>query len=661
MEETSKCTKGKYRNLPKILTWSLIFTLVVLLLGCMAITLGSNIQSLRTQRQLFNSGRELESVFTRLSSGQRINKASDDAAGLAIADSLNVDSRVFTQGVRNLNDGLSVLNTADGALEQLTDITIRLKELAEQAANGTLGANQRRALDEEAQELSDEYFRIVQTTEFSGRRLFDAEFGELRLQAGYGIDGSIGQGLGGAVGTGEFGGGFGFGNGEARFPSFAAETRTIESTDINGDGNLDIVVADYGSGQIMLQLGNGEGGFTEEVISTNVTGPSSLALGDFDGDGVTDIAFSDYNSDEISILIGNGDGSFEDEVNIATGTPTPVSLASGDLDNDGLSDLVMTNEDGQLFTLYSNGNGSFESSQIGSPAPDMTQGLELADIDNDGRLDILAANSEGSSEVYTFLSNGERGYSAGTTVTTNEEARYLAVGDINGDGNIDFAGSYYGANSVDVYLGNGDGTFQSGAILFNSNQVGSVDIGDVNGDGFSDIVTTAYDGTTARAFLGNGSGQFNEVVSSTIYGEGSSATLADFNNDGVLDIATNGISGTEAQVNFGRRTDGVSPLLEFSLTSIVDAKEALSQFTNKLDQLSTQRGEIGAFQARLQAASSVLGVSTENYKSAESRIRDADIALETANLTRLNILQQSGAAVLSQANQQPALAIQLLS
>ncbi len=104
----------------------------------MAITLGSNIASLQAQRQLFKTEQNLSTVFERLSSGQRINRASDDAAGLAISESLNTDRRVFNQGIRNLNDGLSVLNIADSTVAELSGIVIRIQELAEQAANGSL-------------------------------------------------------------------------------------------------------------------------------------------------------------------------------------------------------------------------------------------------------------------------------------------------------------------------------------------------------------------------------------------------------------------------------------------------------------------------------------------------------------------------------------------
>src|SRR6185312_14819206 len=101
----------------------------------MTITIGSNIPSLRAQRGLDQATRQLASAYEQLSSGQRINDAGDDAAGLAIADSLRAKGAVLTQAVRNVNDGTSYLNIAEGALKALSDITQRQLELAEQSAN----------------------------------------------------------------------------------------------------------------------------------------------------------------------------------------------------------------------------------------------------------------------------------------------------------------------------------------------------------------------------------------------------------------------------------------------------------------------------------------------------------------------------------------------
>ncbi len=105
---------------------------------------------------------------------------------------------------------------------------------------------------------------------------------------------------------------------------------------------------------------------------------------------------------------------------------------------------------------------------------------------------------------------------------------------------------------------------------------------------------------------------------------------------------------------------GVSPLLDFSLASLADARQALSRFQQKLNHLASHRGQIGAFEARLSTAVATTKVASENYASAQSQIADADVAIEAARLVKNQILQQAGASILAQANQGPALALSLL-
>jgi flagellin-like hook-associated protein FlgL len=190
---------------------------------------------------------QLSSVFERLSSGQRINRASDDAAGLAIADSLNAGSRIFNQALRNLNDGVSLFNIADSAIENLSGIMIRMEELAEQAASGTYGNQQRKALDGEAQALSKEYFRISKTTTFNGIALLSGTFDQINLQAGFGDSSVLFGGVGGALGTGEFAPRVSYSVGSLPF--------SVSTGDFNGDGVLDLVTADYHSDTTSVLLG----------------------------------------------------------------------------------------------------------------------------------------------------------------------------------------------------------------------------------------------------------------------------------------------------------------------------------------------------------------------------------------------------------------------
>lgn len=148
---------------------------------------GSNIASLQAQRWLSRATSTLSHVFERLSSGQRINRASDDAAGLAIADGLKVKVRLYTAGLRNINDALSMINIADGTLENQTSILIRLKELAEQSANGVFTSVQRETMQREYQSLVREFGRLGDTASFNGISLLRSQGSITNIQAG--IDG----------------------------------------------------------------------------------------------------------------------------------------------------------------------------------------------------------------------------------------------------------------------------------------------------------------------------------------------------------------------------------------------------------------------------------------------------------------------------------------
>ena len=349
----------------------------------MPITIGSNIYSLNAQRRLADGSNQLSKVFERLSSGQRINRASDDAAGLAISSSLNADVRVFNQGVRNINDGSSLLNIADGAIEQLSSITVRLKELAEQAANGTYGYHQRKSLDAEAQALSKEYLRIIQSTTFNGRKLFDANFGEIRLQAGYGLDGGIQSGLGGSIGTGSFG----------SLETYQAESTTstqIALGDINGNGIIDMITSGTGGGQFAtVRLGNGDGTFGGSTSYQMLN--AHLSLADLNGDGILDMVSA---GNGINVRFGNGDGTFGDVTTYSTSSVGGLEV--GDLNGDGVQDIIFSTFDGYnsyVNIMYGSGDGSFSAQssylvQTSSSASD----IRIGDFNGDGVVDVITVN-----------------------------------------------------------------------------------------------------------------------------------------------------------------------------------------------------------------------------------------------------------------------------
>lgn len=152
----------------------------------MGLRIATNVSSLTAQRHLINTRRLLDRSLERLSSGYRINKAGDDAAGLAISEKLRAKTRGLVQAQRNASDGISLIQVAEGGLEEIQNILVRLRELGVQAASDTIGTQERRYLNEEYQSLKEEVDRIANVTEFNGTVLLDGTGGTLDFQVNTG-------------------------------------------------------------------------------------------------------------------------------------------------------------------------------------------------------------------------------------------------------------------------------------------------------------------------------------------------------------------------------------------------------------------------------------------------------------------------------------------
>jgi flagellin len=154
-------------------------------------TINTNLSSLNAQRNLTKSSNELQTSMTRLSSGLRVNSAKDDAAGLSIATKMDSQVRGMSQASRNANDGISMIQTADGALSNISDALQRMRELTVQAANGTNGADETDNIKTELTALNDEIVRIADTTNFNGNKLLVAGGKDIDIQVGADKDQSI--------------------------------------------------------------------------------------------------------------------------------------------------------------------------------------------------------------------------------------------------------------------------------------------------------------------------------------------------------------------------------------------------------------------------------------------------------------------------------------
>jgi len=161
----------------------------------MALVINTNVMSLNAQRNLTTSGSQLATSLQRLSSGLRINSAKDDAAGLAISSRMTTQINGLNQAARNANDGISLAQTTEGALQEVTNNLQRIRELAVQSANATNSDSDRNALDQEVQQRLQEIQRIASQTSFNGRKVLDGSFGSALFQVGANVGETISIGL----------------------------------------------------------------------------------------------------------------------------------------------------------------------------------------------------------------------------------------------------------------------------------------------------------------------------------------------------------------------------------------------------------------------------------------------------------------------------------
>ena len=615
----------------------------------MSIKIGSNIAALGAQRNLGRATEQLGAASLRVASGLRINKAGDDAAGLSIAESLKADTKIYKQSLRNINDGMSYLNIAEGSLTALSTIVIRTKELAEQAANGVYSSSQRKALNSEAAALVQEYNRIVNITAFNGKTILQGQAGSTVLQQGIGLAEQTNINVGSL---------FGVAAGDATFSNTLIGGNSYLATaggDFNNDGLTDFI-RNSTLGYTDTLISNGDGTF--RISASHVSAVGGVATGDFNGDGNLDYVFTRITTAGF-LYLGNGDGTFQSAVTFNGG----YQVSSGDINGDGLSDLIGVNgATGAVSLFFGQRNGTLASG--GSLSLGVAAGwATIGDLNNDGNADLAITTSAGN--VYAYLGNGNGTFLApkSSSLGTNTPQN-IVLGDFNGDGFLDAASGSYSGSNIGVVFGDGKGLF-SGATTYATTGGNTywVEAGDFNGDGITDLVASNYGaGDKLDIFLGSGNGTFTRAGSFGQDADPTQIVVGDFNGDGVSDIfaATSGAAVGILLGNSditGRRKNIIS---SFDLTSVYGAKQALTKSTDILNRINRELGFIGALQSRLQTSYGNLSNRTLNYSAAAAQITDADLADESANLVKYKITQQAAAAILGQANQAPELALKLL-
>jgi len=618
------------------------------------ITLGANLLALKASRRLADATSGVTTSIERLSSGLRINSARDDVAGVAVATGLNVNNRVYGQGIRNFNDVISAINISDGALEQLSAVTTQLQELATQSANGSLSSAQRRSLSSGATSLVDEFNRIVASTSFNGLSLLNRSISNIRAQGGYGVNGGFSIDLnsefGRAIGAGTF-------SSSSTSSTNTAGGTIAENADFNGDGIQDVVTIGTGA-TINVLLGNGDG--TYQAAITTAIGASAaqyLTIGDFNNDGKTDVLAGD-TSGSLYFLAGSGSSSTP----LAAGTLVSAGVAYfrlsvGDVDGDGKLDFTAASTTFSSIDVFrGNGDGTFSFTSRIAPGA-VPRIAALADLNGDGRADIAIASQSGNT-TYVAMGNGDGTFGALTSYATTAASRVL-LADFNGDGYIDLATSRTSSTaSFDIRLNDGAGNLGA-ANSFGSNlAINSFRVGDINGDGILDLYGSSTTASNQMFYsLGVGDGTFGTVTGINVGVTAGTALLIDGNRDGVPDL----VGAIAASLRYhSQDATKTTNLQRLSLYTREGALSALDTLTATLTRISAERGSLGAATTRASSALNVLRSQQENGIVAHGRIVDADVAQETAQLARFKILQEASASILAQANQTPALALQLL-
>ncbi len=628
--------------------------------------INTHILSLMSQRTLSQTTKAFARAMQRLASGQRINSARDDAAGMALGTGLESQRRGMLQAVRNMNDSRGFLSTAEGALAAQTELIQRMRELALQSANGTLSDTERGYLNTELQQLVEEFDRIAIQSEFNGVKLLDGNFATTSLQVGTQKGQMISFNLASTRVPDIF---------EATTSSttttplgtftqatgFSAQdlVQDVNTGDINGDGNADLVLVSVG-GDITMKLGNGDGSFSHKQ-TIHYSNTYSGTLNDFNGDGKIDLASSvNTGTHQLAVLLGVGDGTFTQTLTIALTTSTRVE--SIDLNGDSKIDLVAADRaEGNLSVWLGNGNGTFET-RTTYAAGTNPRNVEFADINSDGILDLVSSD-ESTAWVSTFIGNGNGTFQSRVTVSTTTGGTMVKTGDVNGDNKIDLLVATNAGSNLYLALGNGNGTFQAVSPFANTSASDDINLFDINGDENLDIIGVG--GSFVYYRYGNGNGTFQTRTTMSVGNGPARVAIADWNNDDILDLAVpaNSIAGS-TQIFMG---DGVGMGTTISIdesdleiSSQSSAQNSLNLIDAAFAYLNSARSNIGAIQSRLDYAENNALNLIENISAARSQLMDADFAVETAEFTRLQILQKAGLSVMGQANLNLRLVLSLL-
>lgn len=624
--------------------------------------ISTNIASLAAQRRLSDITRAFGRSLERLSSGQRINRAGDDPAGLAISEGLKSEIIGLARGARNINDARSILNTAESALATQVDMVQRMRELALQSSNGVISNDERAYLNTELQQLFAEYNRLVDQTDFNGLSLLAGELSNMEIQVGA----NSGEAVNLSVGDASASEVFTKAKGQGIFEESEALVNNTEFSyleDLNNDGRDDLVfVADT---TIKVRLGEGNGSFGAEILSdSGGSYNTEFNFNDLNGDGFKDLIVETLT--RVDIAYNNGDGSFSDLQRFHTAvigaTILTADAQAADFDQDGFSDIAVQDGSGGLMLYFGDAEGNFNLGQTYAAVysdqllfdevnlqtqevQTTQQTMDLVDFDGDGDIDIVDFGSRS-----LRLNDGDGTF---TTAETWSSGFYGLTGDFDGDGRLDLFRFNISNNTSQVMLQQEDGSLGPEIDIELTGDERDFDVADLNNDGIDDLIHRNED-EEVYSLIALGDGTFRE---SFITDSVDQVLLSDQNDDGVLDLIHTTSGGTRLSLQSTSQVNGTDLL---DIRTQEDAQVSLRAINSALDNLIALRSQLGAQSNRLASAYRSNLLAVEDLEASRSQILDTDIAQETAELTKNQILQQAATSVLAQANSNLQLVLSLL-
>ncbi|MGQ3209960.1 MAG: beta strand repeat-containing protein [Shinella sp.] len=340
----------------------------------------------------------------------------------------------------------------------------------------------------------------------------------------------------------------------------------LEIADINGDGNLDLVVTNVGStAKLLVLLGSGTGSFSTSTNIDVTTGEPSMGfakVADMNGDGHLDIVFDSYYDYSVRVLLSDGAGGYQAGPH-ASFWSRPMSMAIGDVNGDGRTDAVTTSQNGVITVLLGDGQGGFQSPINNASITSRFPGyVALADMNGDGKLDIVASGNSSFGNVSVMLGDGAGGFTAVTHYSMGTRLPgTVTVADVNGDGKLDALTTNIGTpGTVSVLLGNGNGGFTSATDISVGANPGSLTVADLNGDGKLDLITANSNANSVSVRWGDGSGNFSGGTDIAVGSMPRSVKVADVNKDGRMDIVVTTVMGGGVTVLLGGKKADVTAI-----------------------------------------------------------------------------------------------------